>query len=102
MQYCCDSPELYREVLCDYCDSSRYEEMQAAFAEKRWEDYRRCAHSLKSTSKTIGLDGLSERARASELALKKGMTEFAEMDHDELMNEYEKVLAEIGKFLKKD
>ena len=76
--------------------------MNAAFAEKRWEDYRRCAHSLKSTSKTIGLDGLSERARASELALKNGMTDFAVLDHEELMGEYAEALSAIRGFLKND
>lgn len=102
MQYCCGSPELYRDVLSDYCESGRYDEMNAAFAGKRWEDYRRCAHSLKSTSKTIGLDGLSERARASELALKNGMTDFAVLDHEELMGEYAEALSAIRGFLKND
>lgn len=57
MQYCCNSPELYTEVLRDYCESGRYDEMERAYSEKRWEDYCRCVHSLKSTSRTIGLDG---------------------------------------------
>lgn len=102
MQYCCNSPELYTDILRDYCESGRYEEMERAFSEKRWEDYRRCAHSLKSTSKTIGLDGLSERARAAEIALKNGCVEFAEIDHDELMREYAGVLSAITKFISKD
>lgn len=102
MQYCCGSPELYRDVLSEYCGSGRYDEMKAAFSEKRWEDYRRCAHSLKSTSKTIGLDGLSERARASELALKNGMTDFAVLDHEELIGEYAEALSAIRVFLKND
>ena len=65
----------------------------------RWEDYRISAHSLKSTSKTIGLDGLSERARASEIALKNGCTEFAVIVHEELMQEYGEVLTKLKNYL---
>lgn len=99
MMYCCESPELYVDILKDYSDGGRYDEMQRAFAEKRWEDYRICAHSLKSTSRTIGLDGLSERARASEFALKNGCTEFAELNHEELMKEYSEALDIIREYL---
>lgn len=99
MQYCCNSPELYHEILRDYVESGRYAELQSAFAGKRWEDYRRCAHSLKSTSKTIGLDGLSERARASEIALKNGCTDFAVIAHEELMQEYGETLTKLKNYL---
>ncbi len=99
MQFCCNSPELYREILRDYAESGRYDDLQSAFTDKRWEDYRISAHSLKSTSKTIGLDGLSERARASEIALKNGCTEFAVIVHEELMQEYGEVLTKLKNYL---
>ena len=75
--------------------------MQSAFSEKRFEDYRICAHSLKSTSKTVGLEGLSERARASELAIRRGCPEYAVLDHDDLMREYETALKAIRTFLER-
>ncbi len=102
MQYCCNSPELYTEVLRDYCESGRYDEMERAYSEKRWEDYCRCVHSLKSTSRTIGLDGLSERARASETALRQGCVDFAVIDHDGLEQEYAEALSAIKAFINKD
>lgn len=102
MQYCCNSPELYTEVLRDYCASGRYDEMVRAFSEKRWEDYRRCAHSLKSTSRTIGLDGLSERARATETALMQGCVDFAVIDHEGLLQEYSEALSAINAFINKE
>lgn len=102
MPYCCASTELYGQVLRDYAESSRYEEMQQAFSQRRMEDYRRCVHSLKSTSLTIGLEGLSERARASETALKSGFDGFAEMEYEELMSEYGDALDKIRSFLRMD
>lgn len=101
LSYCSGSTELYLDVLRDYCGSGRYDEMQSAFSEKRFEDYRICAHSLKSTSKTVGLEGLSERARASELAIRRGCPEYAVLDHDDLMREYETALKAIRTFLER-
>lgn len=100
LQYCCGSAELLNDLLHDFTENDHFSDLKAAFEEKRWEDYRRHAHSLKSTSLMIGLTGLSERARASELALKSGCTEFAELNHDSLIEEYSALLGKIKDYLK--
>lgn len=100
LQYCCGSAELLNDLLHDFTENDHFSDLKAAFEEKRWEDYRRHAHSLKSTSLIIGLTGLSERARASELALKGGCTEFAELNHDSLIEEYSALLGKIKDYLK--
>ena len=100
LQYCCGSAELLNDLLHDFTENDHFSDLKAAFEEKRWEDYRRHAHSLKSTSLMIGLTGLSERARASEHALKGGCTEFAELNHDSLIEEYSALLGKIKDYLK--
>lgn len=100
LQYCCGSAELLNDLLHDFTENDHFSDLKAAFEEKRWEDYRRHAHSLKSTSLMIGLTGLSERARASELALKGSCTEFAELNHDSLIKEYSALLGKIKDYLK--
>lgn len=100
LQYCCGSAELLNDLLHDFTENDHFSDLKAAFEEKRWEDYRRHAHSLKSTSLMIGLTGLSERARASELALKGACTEFAELNHDSLIEEYSALLGKIKDYLK--
>lgn len=100
LQYCCGSAELLNDLLHDFTENDHFSDLKAAFEKKRWEDYRRHAHSLKSTSLMIGLTGLSERARASELALKGGCTEFAELNHDSLIEEYSALLGKIKDYLK--
>ncbi len=100
LQYWCGSAELLNDLLHDFTENDHFSDLKAAFEEKRWEDYRRHAHSLKSTSLMIGLTGLSERARASELALKGGCTEFAELNHDSLIEEYSALLGKIKDYLK--
>lgn len=100
LQYCCGSAELLNDLLHDFTENDHFSDLKAAFEEKRWEDYRRHAHSLKSTSLMIGLTGLSERARASEFALKGSCTEFAELNHDSLIEEYSALLGKIKDYLK--
>lgn len=100
LQYCCGSAELLNDLPHDFTENDHFSDLKAAFEEKRWEDYRRHAHSLKSTSLMIGLTGLSERARASELALKGSCTEFAELNHDSLIEEYSALLGKIKDYLK--
>ena len=100
LSYCCDSPEFFGELLRDFAANDRTDELRSAFDEKRWEDYRRTAHSLKSTSLTVGLTGLSERARASEASLKNGCVDFAEVNHAPLLEEYSATLERIRKYLK--
>lgn len=100
LQYCCGSAELLNDLLHDFTENDHFSDLKAAFEEKRWEDYRRHAHSLKSTSLMIGLTGLSERARTSELALKGSCTEFAELNHDSLIEEYSALLGKIKDYLK--
>ena len=100
LPFCCDSIELFNDMLCDFASNDRLAELQSAYAEKRWDDYQRCAHSIKSTSLSIGLTGLSERARASELALKSGCTDYAETAHESLAGDYSEILRKINEYLK--
>ncbi len=100
LPYCCDNTDFFIDVLKQYAESKRLEEMEAQFAAENFEDYRINAHSLKSTSRTIGLEGLAERARASEFALKSGNVEYAKFNHAELMEMYRDALEKIREFLK--
>ncbi len=99
LPYCCGSMELFINILREFSSNKRYEELEKQFAEKAYEDYRRSVHTLKSTALTVGLAGLSERARASEMALKLGCIELAEVNHPELMSMYADLLVKIRELL---
>lgn len=101
LPFCCDDIELYMDVLKQFAESTRLEQMQEQFKAENFEDYRINAHSLKSTALTVGLEGLSERARASEFAIKSGNIEYAKFSHDELMEMYQDALDKIREFLSK-
>lgn len=100
LPYCCDDINFFLDVLKKFAESKRYEEMQQQFASEDFEEYRINAHSLKSTSLTIGLEGLSERARASEFAIKSGNIDYAKFNHNELMEMYAEALNKIRTYLK--
>lgn len=100
LPFCCDSIELLNDLLRDFTANDHLSELQTAYSEKDWEKYRLTAHSIKSTSLTIGLTGLSERARASELSIKSGCAGYAEFAHEALVQEYSEMLRKIKEYLK--
>lgn len=101
LPYCCDDFDLYLDVLRQFAESKRLEEMEEQFSSENFEDYRINAHSLKSTALTVGLEGLSERARASEFAIKSGNIDYAKFSHEELMEMYREALNKIREYLDK-
>ena len=98
VEYCCGSEEMLLQVLRDYAANDRSEEMSRALAEGRLDDYTRLAHSLKSTSRAVGLEGIAARAAASELALKSGDVSFAGVNHEGLISDHKNAIKAINGF----
>ena len=101
LPFCCNNVDFYLDILKRFAASPRPEEMEKQFEAESFEEYRINVHSLKSTSLTVGLEGLSERARASEFALKTGNIEYAKLLHNDLMKMYKESLEKIREFLSK-
>lgn len=99
LPFCCNNIDFYLNILKRFAESTRLEEMEKQFEDESFDDYRINVHSLKSTSLTVGLEGLSERARASEFALKTGNFEYAKLLHSDLMKMYKESLEKIREFL---
>lgn len=98
VEYCCGSEEMLLQVLRDYAANDRSDEMSRALAEGRLDDYTRLAHSLKSTSRAVGLEGIAARAAASELALKSGDVSFAGVNHEGLISDHKNAIKAINGF----
>ena len=82
-----------------FTDDKRAEKIQAAFETGDWKNYQILVHALKSTSMSIGAEKLSERAKDLELAAKNKASEKILAGHADLMAAYEKVRAELKKYL---
>ena len=88
LSYCDESEEFCIEIISEYCTNNHGEELKKFFEECEWENYRQRLHSLKSTSRTVGLSGLAEEFKIQEAAVKKCELDFARKNHKHLMDHY--------------
>ena len=100
-EYCMGSKEFFFETLGAYLESERSEEMEKALAEDNIKDYGIMAHSLKSSSLTIGAVLLSDHAREMEFAAKRGDKEYIVNRHEKLMEEFRELLGNIREVIDK-
>ena len=90
LRYCADDEDFYKEMLTDYARSSKEkaENLERLYESGDMKEYSVLVHALKSTSKTIGANDVSEKAKALEAASKNGDTETVRLGHGELMRMY--------------
>lgn len=88
LSYCDESEEFCIEIISEYSTNNHADEIKTFFEECEWESYRQRLHSLKSTSRTVGLTVLAEEFKIQEAAVKKCELDFARKNHKHLMNHY--------------
>ena len=71
--------------------------MQRFFGTEDWKDYGIQAHSLKSTSRTIGAETLAGDAAALEKAAQEGRTALIREKHGAVMEQYRTTAAAAGR-----
>ena len=78
LQYCVGDENFYLEMLCDYTNSlsSRLKELNDDLSSGSINDYQTKVHALKSTSKTVGVNDISELAKELEFAAKENNVDF--------------------------
>ena len=79
----------------------RKDDIRESYDNKDWENYEIFVHGLKSTSLSIGAEGLSDIAKAHEFAAKDHNITFIDENYDKLCSEYDKILGEIAEVLNK-
>ncbi len=93
--------ECFKFLLESFRDTSdkNKADIQGSFEEKDFANYTIFVHALKSTSKMIGAEKLSEQARLLEMAGKKGDIHYIVENHQKVMELYEEALEEIRDYL---
>ncbi|MCH5268722.1 MAG: response regulator [Lachnospiraceae bacterium] len=101
LQYCRGDNELYEEMLVKFAKDAerKIEDIQASFREEDYENYQIMVHALKSTSKMIGVDFLSEMAKDSEQAAKDQNVAYIKEHHDILLDTYREAVQNISDVL---
>ena len=95
--YCQGDEELYRSLLRDYLQSAeeRAEGLARGYDERDWKAYAILAHTVKSSSKTIGAAALSDLAAGLEAAADAGGLAVHPSDHQRLLEKYSATAAAI-------
>ncbi|MCR5686139.1 MAG: response regulator, partial [Lachnospiraceae bacterium] len=90
LSFCANDSEFYEEMLCTYLDAAgtRKNELESAIASEDLHTYAIKVHALKSTSRTIGAEELSEMAAALERAANAGNAAEVKTGHAGLMKKY--------------
>ncbi len=92
--------EFYLEIIEAVLESDYYEKIQNFYEKKDWRNYQITVHSLKSSTKSIGAEKLSEMARQLEFAAKENDVEFIYNNHDKTMAAYIELLENIRELFK--
>ena len=90
LEYCADDEEIYFEVLQEYAADSKEKDQLLVkyYDDKNWADYRIIIHSLKSASRTIGADEVSDLAKALEDAAAGEEVSFIDENHEIFRQKY--------------
>lgn len=97
MKYCSNNWEFYVSVICDYVAgySERYENLKNYYELRDWDNYETTVHALKSTSKTIGANELSDMAAGLEKAAGELNISYLTSKHEDMMKQYEGLIDSI-------
>ena len=94
LAYCAESKMFYIEMLNEFVNGKKDEELAEFLRKEDWDNYRITVHALKGNAKTIGAMELSEEARMQEMAAKEKHTEEVTGNHQALVEHY-KVLQDL-------
>ncbi len=90
ISYAAGDEGFYIELINEYVRTAgeKCAEMEESFEKEDWKNYRILAHTIKSTSNTIGAADLSEKAKKLEKAASDTDTEYIKNNHKEFISEF--------------
>lgn len=97
LRYCGGDVNFYIDVLRDYVESygEKSHNLNKFYNDKNWHDYQILAHSLKSSSKTIGANEIFELAKMLEEAASISDCDFILKNHETLLKLYHELTDKI-------
>lgn len=99
MTYCGGMEELFKEILADFRNSGLIDQLKSCFEAKDWENYRINAHSLKSSSLTVGAESVSETFKKLEFACKESDYAYIEANHAAACDLFDELAKEMDSLL---
>jgi signal transduction histidine kinase/CheY-like chemotaxis protein/HPt (histidine-containing phosphotransfer) domain-containing protein len=101
LKYCVGDKDFYKSLLIQFASEApdKIASMKNYYQIRDWHNYEILVHALKSTSKMIGVTGLSDKAKALEKAAKENEQGFILANHDTMIKDYSKITAEVRDML---
>ena len=101
LKYCVGDKEFYKSLLLQFASEApdKIASMKNYYQIRDWHNYEILVHALKSTSKMIGVSGLSDKAKALEKAAKDNDEGFILANHETMIKDYGKITAEVRDML---
>ncbi len=98
LTYCRKDKDFYIQILSKFVSdaNSKASELERLFAASDWDGYRIQVHALKSSSKMLGADILSQKAKELEDASKEHDAEFVGKNHGALTELFKETVKIIG------
>lgn len=99
MAFCCNDTEFYLQIIMTFLEEDKSEDIIKTYNEKDYENYRIIVHALKSTSRTIGAEDLSEEARKLEMAARENNTGYIDENTQRVLLVYKDLMNKIRNVL---
>ena len=101
LSFTMEDQDFYLELINDFVNDSedRKKTIQNFFINKDWKNYEIYVHALKSSTKTLGINDLSEEAKHLEMAAKDKNVDEIEAKHGIMIEHFEKVIDDIRKII---
>ena len=98
LAYCQGDRDFYMSILAEYARdrSAKLSDIWGFFTSKDWKNYSIKVHAVKSSSKMIGADSVSEQAKVLELASKAEDADTVNRGHAAFMDSYKKLMDTIA------
>lgn len=94
--YCGDDEEFYMDILRSYLEENVLAVLNDLYLKSDWRSYKVKIHALKSSSRYIGANNISEKARLLELAAKDNDITYINVNHYKFIWQYEVLLKRIN------
>ncbi len=87
----------YLEILRDYANDAEIKcaKLDSFLRANDWKNYNILVHSVKSASRTVGADELTEKARMLEEAAGREDADFVRANHEELVSKYRELARQL-------
>ena len=101
VEYCMGDADFYIELLQQFVSEAdeKVGKLRSFYDEKDFKNYEILIHAVKSNSKMIGIDDLSEDAKQLEKAAREGDIDYVDSNHSRVVADYESIAGELKRIL---